>query len=130
MAPKFRVWSEYLNIMGVVESLGFDMWGVEVCFTTPNGYYEEDYGNVILMQSTGLFDKNGVEIFEGDIVKGGSITYKVHHGIHSFNEFSGVGFYLIWESDGIYIVEKLSPDVSYEVVGNVYEHPHLMEEID
>ena len=83
------------------------------------------FGNTILMQSTGLKDKNGKEIFEGDIVdyKGRKAVVKWHGSYASF----------------IYrFVDELNERVSewhplflayyhFEIVGNIYENPELLE---
>jgi len=73
----------------------------------------------ILMQYTGLKDKNGKEIYEGDIVK-----------------FSGRGKWIVeWESgenDG-YSWEGYSTPIksdykTFEIIGNIYENPELIKE--
>lgn len=79
--------------------------------------------NYELMQSTGLKDKNGTEIYEGDIVSAnhprlGEFIGFVDNAIGNF-KVRGVGQY-----------EYLSDDLdgTYEVIGNIYENPELLED--
>lgn len=87
--------------------------------------------NIILMQSTGLKDKNGQEIFEGDIVSDG-------FDIGDIKSHKTLGFYMVdkkgverWFSDGA-TIEGFEEYVktafkTIEVIGNIYENPELLE---
>lgn len=85
------------------------------------------YGNKKLMQYTGLKDKNGVEIYEGDIIKFSSNGYgngkamvvewdKEFAGFLPFAEqiFQAADSYSEWEIE------------STKVIGNIYENPELL----
>ena len=81
-------------------------------------YGEEE---VELMQFTGLKDKNGKEIFEGDIIKNNSFEYI---GVVEFS-LNSVGFVLHKIKDksilnGVYLY-----NANVEVIGNIYENPKL-----
>lgn len=90
---------------------------------------EVPVSDFILMQSTGLKDKNGSEIFEGDIVK-----YKV--GLNTYTEevaydkgFAGFGVRDA-KANVIFTFGELAEDIdlhSLEVIGDVYENPELLE---
>jgi len=72
-----------------------------------------------LMQFTGLKDKNGKEIYEGDIVRLGSSSVAVYHV-----EFARGGFRVMFFGDGnIY----LGQFADIEVIGNIYENPELIK---
>jgi hypothetical protein len=72
------------------------------------------------MQYTGLTDKNGKEIYEGDIVQRGVITFS--RGKFQGTYFDSNGdFAEDWEDD-------LCQEKDIEVIGNVFENPELLQE--
>lgn len=75
--------------------------------------------DLVLMQYTGLKDKNGVEIYEGDILEDYDNQYI---GVVSFEKGA---FIVTWEGECCDAFEWSGE----AVVGNIYEHPHLLEHL-
>lgn len=92
--------------------------------TILNKWQNTEEQNQELMQYTGLKDKNGTEIYEGDIVKDdcglmGNVTY-------SSKEYDGIAGFMVFDVyDGLQNRDGFWHLV--EVIGNIYENPELLE---
>ena len=128
MIPRFRAWHRELGRMMLIKNMYFQDGSVEeleLNDTVMNDYITAYPDEIELMQSTGLKDKNGQEIFEGDIVdyKGRKAVIKWHGSYASFiyrfiDELQGRKS----EWDPLYLAY-----FRVEVIGNIYETPELLE---
>lgn len=120
MIPKYRAWDSWRKRMSAVDRIYIDTKGVRLY--DDFGEYWRDFSDVELMQSTGLFDKNGKEIFEGDIVLVLDSPYTVFYD----NE---KGSYRLKPHDDRWNVDYMSNfshGGNFEVVGNIYENKEYL----
>lgn len=126
---KYRAWHKTLKEMFIVAHLHFGIDGLRKIETSSISSDSWQLSDMELMQYTGLKDCKGNEIYEGDIVK-------VDSGLEELR-VSRVGF-----KQGCFVFQSInSPKFStmalfvgfgdtmeyIEIIGNRYEHPHLME---
>lgn len=135
---KFRAWDnddEYMEYTDNNLVVSFSDEGVDVTDHTTFGHSCTAMEDFELMQSTGLKDKNGTEIYEGDIVKvliedekPKIMKDKTYVGVVVYNQ----GTFDIKISKHIYLgiipIMYISDiDCTFEILGNKYQHPHLLE---
>ena len=120
MIPKFRAWLKEEKRMTDVHEMTF-MDGEVYLISDVTGFYA--YEEFKLMQSTGNKDKNGKEIFEGDIIKF-SIDNGFYYGV---DEIGSVRYQLGAFHVDVFPLIDLIGDSEVEVIGNVYETQGLQD---
>ena len=136
MKPRFRAWDVLAEKM-IDEILMISFVRKEIIgkfsdgsTSVPLKFEDERNGeDVILMQSTGLKDKNGKEIFEGDI-----LAFETDDEVIKVNVFWDEEHALfMFESKKYNEQEPLAELVEnntypFEIIGNIYETPELLED--
>lgn len=121
---KFRAWDNENNQMLDVQELNFEdcFYGGEMQIKTTmyNDYF--DCREMPLMQFTGLHDKNGKEIYEGDIVKSFFVdTDEAGNEIYKY-------YIIEVKYDEVLCSYKIDKFMNLEVIGNIYENKELLNE--
>jgi uncharacterized phage protein (TIGR01671 family) len=117
---KFRAWDKwikkfvwdydvYIALCGDLVEHGYE--GIESC----------SEGQYTLNQYTGLHDKNGKEIYEGDIVKS-----MQDFGYDDFADMRELIEVVEYHEGAFYPICDM-PERYYKVIGNIYENPDLLE---
>ncbi|MDQ8354610.1 YopX family protein [Enterococcus faecium] len=128
MIPKFRAWYTPFKDKTIGQEMKYGQAGRLITHAemAPDKY--------VLMQSTGLKDKNGVGIFEGDVV-----SVSVRNGFDYLDnkvcivknsiDYSGLVCATVDEDLEYQIFNtELFEEYTYEVIGNIYENSELLEE--
>ena len=126
MIPKFRAWDSakkemFKDTFAITES-GQVVVVEQESVVSPPDYVFVDH--LVTMQSTGLHDKNGREVFIGDIIK---CTRGCPHEVYLEKEYGGT---YVGGMPAIYlkgIREGYAWTGAEEILGNIYENPELLE---
>lgn len=135
MIPKFRVWNRARNEMNYKVMVGNcdtddENWTCPIIWIEEekDWLHFDDYE--CIMQSTGLKDKNGKEIFEGDVVRMRNPRDRRQIGMFQVVRVANSPMLGL-------LCKKLTTEVFnlyehmrnyYEVKGNIYENPEILEE--
>lgn len=134
--PKFRVWHHELGRLMSVKCMFFqdsEIEEFELNDTLMNDYITAYPDEIELMQSTGLKDKNGKEIFEGDIVRTTRFLGRADE-IGGFYEYEKDYVGVVKVLEGSWVIDTGSVAVRLwseidesEVLGNIYENLEFLE---
>ena len=138
MIPRFRAWNKATKEMyGADDIIAINFEEKEICVQTI--YFEQglpdsrdldyyDFDDIVLMQSTGMRDKNDREIFEGDILKVTNLSSWLE--VVSFNEDKAM--FVSKETkrkiEETPLYDLFNTDIfEVEIIGNIYTNPELAE---
>ena len=130
MIPKFRVWlpDPEVERMLRVKALVFENDKTRcVCGYAYDFYLEDE--DATIMQSTGLKDKNGKEIFEGDVVRMRNPRDRRQIGMFQVVRVANSPMLGLLDKKLTTEIFNLYEHMRnyYEIVGNIYENPELLE---
>ena len=138
MIPRFRAWNKATKEMyGADDIIAINFEEKEICVQTI--YFEQglpdsrdldyyDFDDIVLMQSTGMRDKNDREIFEGDILKVTNLSSWLE--VVSFN--SNKAMFVSKETkrkiEETPLYDLFNTDIfEVEIIGNIHTNPELAE---
>nr|DAN51257.1 MAG TPA: YopX protein [Caudoviricetes sp.] len=132
MKQKFRAWDTtnkemFKDTFAITESGQVVVVDQSSVFVSPDYVFVD---NLVIMQSTGLKDKNGKEIFEGDVVQFEDCSEASHFLYINTGiiEWCQGGFH-VTNRDSVLMGDLLDGDVlDVKIIGNIYENPALLED--
>lgn len=133
---KFRAWHKKKKILSSISELYVDGVYFDNFYKRggTRGNSDVKYNDIILMQYTGLFDKNGVEIYEGDILKYTSpVNVDKVHPLHVVNWSIEQAKFIMDRTEGkdrssnsVGLKNILKNRERWEITGNIYSNPDLI----
>lgn len=127
MIPKFRAWDRTRNKMIDVDEIHF--YNGKLDFIGDAITFMRTVDEIELMQSTGLKDRNGKEIFEGDVVQfedcyTESDFLYINKGIVEWSQ----GSFTVTNRDSVEMEDLLDGEIlDVIIIGNIHENPELLE---
>ena len=131
MIPRYRAWNKATKEMYEVDDImsidfGKSEISVKTLFFEQANCYKFD--DIVFMQSTGFTDKNGKEIFEGDILKVTNLSSWLEVVSFNNNKAMFVSKEIKREIEESPLYDLFNTDIfEVEIIGNIYENPELAE---
>lgn len=120
MSPEFSLFGEF-TLMGAVHAWQHEesiLHGFKFDATDTTDSLGR-LNDLVIMQFTGLHDKNGNEIYEGDILNG----IKGFHWLVEWNDN-----HACYQVRSAHVIAEVINNENAEVIGNIYEHPNLLSQ--
>ena len=133
MILRYRAWDKIHKTMHEADDIVYiNFEENQICVKTL--FFERasryDFDDVVLMQSTGFRDKNGKEIFEGDIIaiEVEDLEAPVNAKVFCNNDIGVLMFHVFEDNEDVPMVELLEDNsVAFAVIGNIWEDGELLD---